>query len=881
MSIAKNSKRSYTPFAAGAMAGMLFLFVCWYFKIFPFGTDYTLLKIDLSQQYAPMLAELYDLIKSEKSIVYSWSAGLGYSFLGNYINYLASPFTYIIFFFSRENIAHAISVIILLKTILVSSSFSYYLKKTFNSANALNVSFSLLYTFSSWYVAYHWNIMWLDILFCLPFLAVGIQNIIKQKKCSLYLLVLAFAIMSNYYMAYMVCIFSCIYFIYYYIQNFNADCTEPVGKINNFFRSGLLFAACSIAAALLSAAFLVPLYFMLKSSSATGDAFPNSISFNFNLLYFWANHFSGPEIIYQTGRNLKLPNVWCGMFVVLLLPLYIFSKKFSKKERIIDFMLIAFLILSLNLNLLNFIWHGFHFANGLNDRFAFLYIFVILTVSYKAILKIGSIKVWQMLLSGIAACAFIIGLYTYNPDIIEKYTLIISLGFTVIYIVLGCISKIKKTDKSLIMVFAVFFVIAEIIFSQLLNFNFNFNKNYYDGDYEVFKHTQNQISDSDEELLFRIETANTNNCMEPMVFGYNGISNFSSMTKQSVAQNQSALGMDSNEINSFMYYPQTPVYNSMFAIKYLLDDSHTLNEDSFYSEVKLNGEKNYCIAYKNKYYLPLGFCTDFAFEQFHSEMKKNPFEQQQNMFKAACGQGDVFDYCDVYLKSTEGLTISREECISDQGCTAKLNGEESGKAIFEFVPEKSEKYYVYIYQAQSKIICAGEELRTQKEIANFNNNDAMVLDLGKCEQGVPITIELTIDEKSAKEPVRIYAAGLNMENFVKGYNKLNQNTLNITEFNDTYIKGSFEAAEDCLLYTSIPYDEGWKVYIDGQQVTKEDVKAVDNAYLSVRVKAGKHTVEYKYEQKGLKEGIAISFVTAALLIPSSIIINKKRKKNEE
>ena len=66
------------------------------FSVFPFGSI-TVMRMDLYHQYGPLFAELYDRIVEHKSLLYSWITGGGSSFLGNYLNYLSSPLSFLIF----------------------------------------------------------------------------------------------------------------------------------------------------------------------------------------------------------------------------------------------------------------------------------------------------------------------------------------------------------------------------------------------------------------------------------------------------------------------------------------------------------------------------------------------------------------------------------------------------------------------------------------------------------------------------------------------------------------------------------------------------------------------------------------------------------------
>ena len=82
---------------------LISLLVAYCYNMIPFG-DSTILRMDLYHQYGPLFAELYERIKGGESLLYSWNAGGGSSFLGNFYNYLSSPLSILILFFSHENI---------------------------------------------------------------------------------------------------------------------------------------------------------------------------------------------------------------------------------------------------------------------------------------------------------------------------------------------------------------------------------------------------------------------------------------------------------------------------------------------------------------------------------------------------------------------------------------------------------------------------------------------------------------------------------------------------------------------------------------------------------------------------------------------------------
>lgn len=54
--------------------------------------------------------------------------------------------------------------------------------------------------------------------------------------------------------------------------------------------------------------------------------------------------------------------------------------------------------------------------------------------------------------------------------------------------------------------------------------------------------------------------------------------------------------------------------------------------------------------------------------------------------------------------------------------------------------------------------------------------------------------------------------------FDEGLSRLSRSVWNVTEDTDTRLSGTVDAAEDGLFYTSIPYENGWRAYVDGVEV---------------------------------------------------------------
>ncbi|MDE6723778.1 MAG: YfhO family protein, partial [Eubacterium sp.] len=344
-----NGGRVYTKFFSNrfvalsmliSLVGMGFMFLV--YNVFPFG-DTTVLRMDLYHQYGPLFVELFDRVTNHETFLYSWISGGGSSFLGNYFNYLSSPLNIIILLFDRNQMPFAISTIVAIKCMLAAGTFTFYIKKSQKRHSFTSAAFGVLYSFSAYMLAYFWNIMWLDGMIMLPLIILGIEKIINNGKCTLYILSLIYLMYSSYYIGYMMCIFSVFYFLAYFIisyrsskidNNFVSSKRFSIQKLynNKFINRGIKFAVSSIFVGAVCAVFLIPVYKVLSGCSATSDDFPADIKSYFTVLDFLQNHFAALETTIRSSGNDILPNIYCGILTLILVPLFVVQKDSFKRK---------------------------------------------------------------------------------------------------------------------------------------------------------------------------------------------------------------------------------------------------------------------------------------------------------------------------------------------------------------------------------------------------------------------------------------------------------------------------------------------------------------------------------------------------------------------
>lgn len=861
------------------------------FSVFPFGSI-TVMRMDLYHQYGPLFAELYDRIVEHKSLLYSWITGGGSSFLGNYLNYLSSPLSFLIFLFDKEDISYAITFIVAFKCILSATSFSYYLKKSFNKDNYFLSAFGILYAFSAYFLAYYWNVMWLDAMIMLPLIALGIEKIFKTGDIKLYTVSLVILFFANYYMGYMCCIFAVLYFFVCFINTYSND-----GKLNEnavyekkystkalmnnvFINRGVKFAFASIIAALICAITLVPVFMILKNSSATSGTFPQTFKSYFDLLDLITSHFALLETTIRSSGDNVLPNIYTGILTFILLPLFLVNNKIKLKEKATYVVLIIFFVFCFNNNCAEYIWHAFHFPNDLPYRYSYMYSFIIAVMGYKTILNFKGIKVKDIAYTGLAIISFVIICQKFLTNKMTNSTIYA----TIIFVTLWCgflfLLKNKNAQKKTVSFVLVTFILCETIISSIVGLPLNQDNKNYKENYKTYTDAINYIDNKDSGF-YRTELCYLNTRMDPAYYGYNGISVFSSMAYESYSQLQSSLGMQSNKVNSYTYNTQTPVYNMMFNIKYLIQTDVSLAPSSnLYKKIYTTSDKKSNV-YESKYNLPIAYCVNSKIDDWVTD-EGNPFEIQSDFVKLATGYSNVFK--PVEYNSTDFDAVSGDD-VTENGTYWLEKSDSSsnyGTETVSLSPTIDGNLYLYVKSSDLKTITVNSE-----KVSDITQSmeDAYILDLGYHNKGDEVLVSLDASKMESESTSFDFYCYTADDTVVKNmYNSLAGNSLNVDSYSDTTIKGTVNAKENCYLYSSIPYDDGWSVYVDGK---KAETFEIGGTLLAIELTPGQHKIEYKYFPVGFLYGIIISAVTVFGLCgfyiynKSSLKLNKSKRRKDK
>lgn len=904
-----------------ALCIMLFTYLC-HSNTLLFG-DNTVLRMDLYHQYGPLYSELFDRITSGASLTYSWTSGLGGGFLGNLFNYCCSPFALVMLIFGHKNMPEAIAIMILLKAVFASVSFTYFINKTNDHAERISSAFGVLYAFCGYFVAYSWNLMWLDAMAVFPLVMLGIEKIINEHKPVLFLASLTYTMITNYYMAYMVCILSVIYFLYYYFcryeltatvnsiavkseisaasQELNEENAETpvlkkkkqstyrILKNNRFFSSGFLFACFGVLSFLLAAFALLPVIFTLRSSSATSSTFPETLKIYFNFFDFAANHLPAVNTTIRSSGDIVLPNVYCGILSIIMLPFYFMSSKVSGKQKIAAAVVIAVFYLSFSINYLNYIWHGFHFPNDLPYRFSFAYSFFILTLVYKAVLSYEEFTKKDYVVAGISLFAFVFFVDKLGSANVEAKTIYLSLIFALFYIVILGLAKSPRYTKKTFSTLVVFLIIVEICFCNTGNYIMSQSKKSYTGDYQSYQEISELVGAQDDTPFYRTELSKLRTRMDPCWYGYNGVSTFSSMAYEKTANLMKALGFFGNKINSYTYYPQTPVFNSLFSLRYIYDNNDLLSENKYY---KLAAANETFDAYQYNYYLPLAFSVSSDVAEWDIS-SQNPFRVQNYLMENATGVVDIMEPVEATDVEVTNLSYLSLDSVNNGTSFMVDKTDKSSEGTVKVIIDVAEAGDYYVYAGSTKL----SRLKINAEDFSYDylssSIQPILMGVGYQSEGAQIVIEYTVDKANSSASVTFCAAKTNEEKFQAAYNAILSNgVLNITEFNEDNFNGTIKVTNNNgFMFTSIPYDESWHITVDGSELKYYDselysttdgkIVAVGGGLIGFDIEPGEHEIAFRYEPRGLKEGFVLTVFGVLVVIVLAVCFSFKKRKTKK
>ena len=824
--------------------------VCIACGVVPFG-EKSLSIIDGLHQYMPFFAEYHEKIRNFDSFFYSWNGGLGHNFLSLWAYYLSSPLNLLLVLLPKTALPFGFSWLLVLKISLTGLTTAAFLIHRSNKKNWKVLLFSTAFALSNYMIGYSWNIMWMDAILMFPLILIGFDKLMTEEDGRMYAVCLTFAMIGNYYIAFMICIFLVFWFLFYQHKN-----------VKSFFMNGVYFAFFSLLSACMSAVVLLPAYMgLMKTASAGAMSLPEHSWFT-NIMNLMKMHLAVTEPI--TNNNFDgNANLYVGMLSFLLVFLYIFGRRIKWQEKVKRVLFLGILIISLNEKILNFIWHGFHDQYGIPNRFAFLYLFLIILTGFEALEKIKAMRIRHVLCAVAAAIGVVVAfsvLADGDPDILPLAS---SIGLILLYGLILLLYSVRKINfKKCIYPLAVL-VLIEVIGMSFYGFmeNGQIDTVKYFGDTKAIEELKKAMP---EDEFARTDLIKAKMLDEATWHNLKSVGMFGSTVNGTTVSAMDHIGFFTGA-NEYLYKGATPLTNVLLNVKYNICREGDKNYNGFYIASHYEGME----LLENPFETSIGYGVSGDLEDW-VYTSSYPFRVQNRFVESAYGMEALFREFVIEVPSTHACTV---EPTSNNG-EYKISYEESfeDNLIFTIPVKENEDIYLHYdgSRVETAVVKVGDEVRANKKL------NSEIFHVGLIEGDGFLTIQFKLKEDDLKTGViRLSVADFDNEHFEKVHRTMIEESVDVTSYTSDSLEGTISLKEDGLILFSIPYDKGWVVKLDGEEV---ETYPVADGFLAVNADKGDWKIEMNFVPNGFQEGLMISF--AALIIFIFVIVSyKKSQKN--
>lgn len=972
---------------------LLFFFVFILQGTYPFGNS-SVLVLDLNGQYVYFFEALRKAIYGDASLLYSWFGTLGSEFLGSYAYYLASPLSYLVALFPETAITEFLLVLELLKCGLCGLTMAYYLRKTRPLANEMiTISIAVMYALSSFAIVMAHNTMWLDALILLPLITYGIERLINYGHFKLFIISFALALLANFYIGYMLCYYVLLYFFYYYFFGSNRTSSDYVtvkdGNNNfinenkHFFKSLVRIAISSLIAIFIACVIILPTAYSLSLGKTEFSETDWSFAFKFNPIEFISKLFIGS---YDTVNRAGLPFIYCGMFALILVPVYFISKRISKRQKIGAALILGAFFLIMCISPLDLVMHGFQEPNWLNYRYSFVFSFLLLVFAHRGLELLHTVRLKKTII--IASCwAFLVllcslftknGLFATSDDSSEFWRrqilfVLISLVALVVYEVghyLLLNDRFRKVARAsmlstLAVVICVEMFVGTLLNTTALNDDVIFSPKYtkddgsglegYDNYVDKHRVIVNAVQATDSSF-YRMEKEGTylRKYDDNFAFAMRGTTGSTSTLNAKTIKFLNRLGYISQS-NISSNKGATSVSNTLLGVKYYITTTNqdTSGENTYYltaypvnmegvdgiTNMYLYDEGLALYSYLNEYALSLAYTASGNLKTYNITENTSPFTTMNKLITAILGEDETleifkeipynFEYngnTTEYISTgyTETLYDIYGEPIYDLDKNGNIQYDKDGKPIYEKgstpyhtfksistdgtkmeitftfrMPEGVDETTEVLFKIPTKYSrnCTwtfNTEGSEEKTGSCFNDDDKTncILSLGKIAAGKTGELTITVTGDSNPSTTDYFyvdcADGngifyyVDKELYKETMTALAEGNFIIEEYTESYFKGKINATEGrTSVFTSIPYEEYWKVTVDGKEVETYMTCA---ALVGFDLEGtGEHTVEIEYCSTPLRNGLILTGIGLVLfvgwIVADSVYFRKKRLAN--
>lgn len=828
----------------------------------------SILNGDAFCEIYPFYVELWNKVHQGESLFYSWNAAGGYDFYINMAYFLVSPFTCMILLLPKAWIAGGVQTIMILEWCMTGVTMLYYFEHTrFNSITehkkTISVLLACIFVFGNFMIfniiSTHWN----DVIILFPLILLALEKLVYEGKWKPFYLLLSGAILCNYILAYQLCIFVVLWFLFLWLQK------KHVSR-----KTVMQFIGCAILSGFTATITILPSIVGIMGRKTTEIAEEKNAFIHSCLLSL--GDFVQKFFVFDDISDVfsAKPLLYCSMGLVYMILLYLFVKdNASVKYGLLALM--GILIGSLFYGGANYVWHGFAIPNGLYNRFVFLLVFVWLFMLMRLMGSLERVPLKAVLLAGGIGILLVICSFFDITQYLNWYVYLASFLLLVFYIIVFLLYKRKSITVKGLIVTLVVVMVGELLANAYYEFS-----NYATWPLEELQGNGQVLTLLENVELEKGERVSTTQTMENigMLANQPNGGGFFSYINSWDLNLHSQLGMPASE-NMYNFCGASPVINILYNNRYGVGVSDVcfldVTEKDSFGDYKL---------YEMNRRVGLGYMVKEDVLDWN--IWYMPFDVQNDFIAKATGEAPVFK---VLTPEITCQTLQAELPVQEEGLPygiytySSVVGTSDANTAFSMVFFSDKDYENLGILLRNEVGCYnyvfvdGEEMyydRVKK------TQETVYLKNIKKGQKIAIVTTPSVGCVGEEFEITYQFAEFQEDVFERAYQKLSKDVLEVEEMEASYIKGTIDVSEEGLMMTSIHAADGFTLYVDGVET---GYKVVGNTMMAVPLKEGVHKIEIYYETPYAKIAAVISCgaVLLFIMICGVSYYGRKRKNGKQ
>lgn len=827
----------------------------------PFG-HLSLATDDCNLQYLDFLSYLQDALKGSNSIFYSFSKVLGGNTIGIVSYYLASPFNLLVLLFPKAELVSFVDIVIALKLAAAAITCAVFLNYRFKHLKESRIYHSVItcilavsYASGQYSIAQSSNIMWLDGVYMLPLILLGVFKLVRERKCAFLSISVGLSIIFNWYTGGINCLFAIIWFFFELITN-NTD--QVIG--NSFLKtvkanlgSIVHFGLAMSIGVLLSGILFFPTVAAMHNSAEGALEFLSLYDSKLlgNPLSLIDSYLPGVK---STQSSVSL---YCGFIPILGFFGFFLSRNIRIKTKISYLALTILVVLSLYWNPLYLVFSLFKPAYSYWCRFSYIGIMTLVYVAASFYLNSDQKDLKRtLLLSAILFLAVLLyRLYSDEPGKVSKavFPCLFLLGITVLVMIFNALAEkdpvsvsSSKTKICLLALLAVF--IAETGYGVGLQMD-NYHSDNADSFRQYTKEKEAQIKalKNHDPGFYRVSDISIRDDRdnglaaaynEAMAYNYWSVSGYTSVPDASTSLFLDRLGYRSGDPDMNITNTSILASDSLLGVKYILSKDPINGLVPLDAGTAESGKK----IFQNPFTLPMAMTYD---------EKSGDRSSVHNNF-------DYIDYLYTLLYGEKTNLFVRLDYV----CSV----DEKGDLLYDIhIPEGN--FAVYGNMPWEREYNGLLDLNGKDKTAYARWLSPSVFYIPTEQGDSSCYVRLSSgNDISSNGAEQFYALDLNRLKEVTA--KLQEKSASVIDIRNGYAHIEAKREGDKYLLISIPYDKGWDVKLNGELVEPE---LFGDCLYSILLSPGDNVIEMKYCTEYLTLGIMGTLVGVLLLIVQLVL----------